>query len=100
MSKQDDRYLAQVKQIVLDHLHGRRVSIFLFGSRARGDARPASDVDIAIDSPEPLPPSLIPAIADALEESTVPYRVDVVDLTSAGSALRQRVKQEGIPWTD
>ncbi|MCP5364647.1 MAG: nucleotidyltransferase domain-containing protein [Hyphomicrobiales bacterium] len=100
MNNPDDRYLAQVKRIVLDHLYGRPVTVYLFGSRARGDARTASDIDIAIDSAEPLPPALVPAIADALEQSTVPYRVDVVDLTTAGSALRQRVKQEGVQWTD
>jgi len=35
----------------------------------------------------------------ALEESTIPYRVEVVDLTEASPAFRERVRREGIAWT-
>ncbi len=93
-----NRYLAEVKDIVLRHLEGRKATVYLFGSRARGNARASSDVDIAIESAEPLPPVLLAEIRDALEESTVPYNVDVVDLRTAGDGLRAVVKKEGVRW--
>ena len=93
-----NRDLAEVRDIVFQHLAGRNATVYLFGSRARGRARASSDVDIAIESAEPLPPVLLAEIRDALEESTIPYNVDVVDLRTAGAALRAVVKREGIRW--
>jgi len=39
-----------------------------------------------------------PTAADG--ESTVPFAVDLIDLSSVDPAFRRRVLQEGIPWTD
>jgi len=42
-----------------------------------------------------------PALArlrEALEESTVPYRVDVIDLSDVDTEFRERVRREGILW--
>jgi predicted nucleotidyltransferase len=50
------------------------------GSCAHGDAVRTSDIDI--DAGGHLPPLLSVEIKDQLEESTVPYFVDVVDLAS------------------
>jgi len=41
--------LKEARRIVLDKLRGVPARVFLFGSRARGDTRRASDIDIAID---------------------------------------------------
>jgi len=38
--------------------------------------------------------------SEALEESTVPYRVDVVDLTQTAARLADHVRQEGVAWKD
>ncbi len=93
-----DPYLDRIKEIVLDGLSGYSVTVYLFGSRARGPARRASDVDIAVEAHEPLPPRVLAHLRDSLEESTVPYRVDILDLALAGDALRERVKRDGVVW--
>jgi predicted nucleotidyltransferase len=49
-------YLTQVRQIVLDQLKGYSVQVYLFGSRARGEAGARSDIDVGIWPTEPLPP--------------------------------------------
>jgi hypothetical protein len=49
---------------------------------------------------EPLPPGLLSAIREELEESNVPFRVDLVDLSDAGSTFREQVEKEGQLWTD
>lgn len=98
MMLERDPYLERIKDMVLDGLSGYAVTVYLFGSRARGPVRRASDVDIAVEAQEPLPPRVLARLRDRLEESTVPYRVDILDLASAGDALRERVKREGVVW--
>ncbi len=98
MMLERDPYLDRIRDIVLDALSGYAVTVYLFGSRARGPVRRASDVDIAVEAHEPLPPRVLAHLRDSLEESTVPYRVDILDLALAGDALRERIKQEGVVW--
>lgn len=75
--------------------------VYLFGSRARGTARPGSDVDVALLFEEELSPrereqlrrKLLGELAAALGK--VGERTDVVDLHRAGSSLAFRVIREG-----
>ncbi len=89
-----------LRQIVLPALapHGGRV--YLFGSHARGDARWTSDIDLAIEADQPLPPTVLQEIIEAIEESTVPYHVDVVDLGRVDRQFADRVHKEGRLWTE
>lgn len=91
--------IEEVRRIVLDTVAGTPARVYLFGSCATGHVHRFSDIDVAIDPVEPLPPGLLLDIAEALEESSVPYFVDVVDLSQAGPELRARVMREGIRWT-
>ncbi|MBV9288941.1 MAG: nucleotidyltransferase domain-containing protein [Hyphomicrobiales bacterium] len=48
MKAQDDRILKRFRA-ALDEMYGRRIErVVLFGSRARGDAGPDSDYDVAV----------------------------------------------------
>ena len=92
------RWLGQVKAIASRVLADYDVDVYLFGSRARGSARLASDIDLAIESRNELPAKVMNRLFDELDESTVPVRVDVFDLRHAGPELRAKVMQEGIQW--
>jgi predicted nucleotidyltransferase len=92
--------LEEVRAIVQAGLRGTGASVYLFGSRARGESHRGSDIDVAVLSPRPLPVGQLAEIRDALAESTVPYAVDLVDLADTDEAFRARVLAEGIPWTD
>jgi hypothetical protein len=39
-------------------------------------------------------------LREALEEGTIPNRVEVVDLTETDAAFRDSVRREGILWID
>jgi len=91
--------LERVRSIVFAALDGRPVTVYLFGSWARGEQRHSSDIDVAVDAPAALPPGVMARVREALEESTVPYRVDVVELRTAPPEFRDRVRREGIAWT-
>jgi uncharacterized protein len=92
--------LDRVRRIVLGVLAAQPARLFLFGSRARGDAGPRSDIDIAVLPQLPLAEGTLARMREALEESTIPYLVDVVDLTDADETFRRRVIEEGVPWND
>lgn len=95
-----DGDLDAVRRIVLGGLRGLRARVFLFGSRARGDHRATSDIDVAILPLEPIPPGVLAGIRETLEESHVPFFVDLIDLSEAPSGLREQALREGIEWTD
>lgn len=92
--------LAELKRIVTATLKGTPIRVWLFGSRARGDARSFADVDLALDGgADGIQRELLALLRERVEESRVPYRVDLVDLGQASEALRQAVQEEGVEWT-
>ena len=93
-----DTAIAEVRRIVLERLSGRDAKVIFFGSRAMGAAGVASDIDVAVLPRQPLPTGLLSRIREALEESRVPYRVDVVDLSSVDAVFRKRVLETGVVW--
>jgi hypothetical protein len=92
------RWLGLARNITTRLLAPHDVEVYLFGSRARGDARLASDIDLAIEPHGDLPASVLARLADELEESTIPVRVELIDLRVAGERLRESVRREGIRW--
>ena len=70
--------------------------IFLFGSRARGDASSHSDIDIAIKAEVSIGEKLA-EVRFAIEESQIPWKVDIIDLSQA-AYLQEVIEREGIRW--
>jgi len=95
-----ERSLDEIRRLVLSGLGVCPAKVYLFGSRAVGGARENSDIDVAVLPLAPLPYGTLARIRDSLEESTIPWRVDLVDLSTAPPALQARVRAEGIAWTD
>ena len=72
------------------------VPVHLFGSRARGDYRWNSDFDLWLDADVPREDIL--TIEDQLEDSIVPFGVDIVTTHQLKGEFGQRVRQEAIQW--
>ncbi|MEO5338597.1 MAG: nucleotidyltransferase domain-containing protein [Magnetospirillum sp. WYHS-4] len=67
----------------------------LFGSRAKGTAQPASDIDLALEGIDD--PLLAEAIASELEELPLPYRFDVKALSAIRHPpLRDHIVRAGV----
>jgi len=75
--------------------HGAR-NIRVFGSVARGGARPSSDVDFLVDA-EPVTSSWFPAGLVLDLESLLGRRVDVVTERGLNPLIRDEVLQEAVP---
>ena len=92
--------LDQVKQVILPRFNQMHARIYLFGSWARNQERLSSDIDVAVESNEPIPRAIFVEVREALEESRIPYQVDLVNLGEASDALKEEVRREGILWSD
>jgi predicted nucleotidyltransferase len=68
-----------VETVLLEHLP-HDASVWVFGSRAHGPAKKASDLDLLIDAGRRLTHAESLALESAFEESDLPYSVDLVDV--------------------
>lgn len=88
-------HAAIVRAVLCAHLpQGARA--YVFGSRAHGGARQYSDLDLALEWDRPLGLDTIGQIAEALSESDLPFKVDIVDLSVVDPAFRARIAADCI----
>jgi uncharacterized protein len=85
--------LALIRSVLERHPEITRA--ILFGSRAKGTAKPGSDIDLALaGAPSPLAAQ---AIASELEDLPLPYRFDVVSLGDlAAGPLLEHIERVGV----
>ncbi|TAD88395.1 MAG: nucleotidyltransferase domain-containing protein [Alphaproteobacteria bacterium] len=72
--------------------------VWAFGSRVTGRACRGSDLDLAIDAGRPLGQDAVAALREALENSDLPYPVDLVDLATASPGFRARIDSSLRPF--
>ena len=85
-----------LKKFLKDFFKNKKVKVYLFGSRERGDNTPFSDVDIGFLASRDISDKLT-ILKEILEESNFPYKVDLVDLSSNRELLKIVLK-EGKRW--
>jgi type I restriction enzyme S subunit len=76
---------------ILDR-HVPDYEVWAFGSRARGKAKPYSDLDLAIITTTPLTWDVSGALAEDFSESDLPFRVDILDWARADESFRRMVE--------
>ena len=79
----------EIKKIIFQFLDPKKYKVFIFGSRVKGKARKYSDYDIGILGKRPLPSYLKVLIEEALEESDLPFKVDIVDFSKVSEDFRK-----------
>lgn len=87
-------HLQLVRQILREHVP--QYTVWAFGSRAKHTARPHSDLDLAIITDQPLPLSLLAALAEAFSESDLPYKVDIVDWAVTADSFKKIIAQDRV----
>lgn len=92
----EEKYKKLLIDIIKKHLPN--AAIYLYGSRAYGKARECSDVDIAIDAGEKLGLSVLFRIKDEIEESSIPFFVDVTDVRNVSEKFKSGIEKEWVLW--
>ena len=71
-------------------------AVWAFGSRATGRAKQYSDLDLAINGGKPLGIDLAAQLAEAFAESDLPYKVDIVDWSTASDAFKKVIERDRV----
>ena len=79
-----------LNQIVLSPLKSHGATVWIFGSRARGDHKAFSDVDIMYEKKDStqFPNGFISHLKDEIEESRLPFKVDLVDANEIADSYK------------
>ncbi len=81
----------KIKDIILNNIEGdEKYRLFVFGSRADNSARKYSDYDIGIEGKVAISFSVLAKIKTALDDSDLPYKVDVVDFFTVSDDFRKQ----------
>ena len=76
-------------------------SIWLYGSRARGDFRSNSDIDLALDCKSPIDIMKLFELKEILNASNILLKIDLVDLCSIKDKdFSNSILQERVLWKD
>ena len=84
-------HLAEIRRILMQHVPG--FEVVAFGSRVKGDARPWSDLDLAVLGPTPLHWNELEKLVEAFQESELPFRVEVLEWNKAPQEFQRVIKE-------
>jgi predicted nucleotidyltransferase len=93
-----DKYLKIARELLLSNLDRQKFAIFLFGRRAFGPTGRASDIDVGILGDETLDPLTRDRLEELLDESIVPYHIDLVDFKQVSKEFRQHALRKIEIW--
>lgn len=89
-----DGHLAPAIELLRKDIPGL-AGVYLFGSQARGAARPSSDVDLAIFAHREIEPGRLAGAREAIARLLL-REVDLVDLAVADAVLQMQVLEDGV----
>ena len=73
--------------------------VYIFGSRARGDGHPASDIDVGVEFVSDEKSGIkIALLREKFENSNIPQKVDVVNLSEVSEEFKKEVMKEAVLW--
>lgn len=87
------RHLDFIMQVLTENIPQKEAKFYIFGSRAKGNYKEYSDIDIAIKlSDEKLSADILGKILMEFSDSTLPYEVDVIDLNAIDDKFKNLIK--------
>lgn len=94
----DKLTVRRIVDLLAEYPEIRRV--ILFGSRAKGNFRPGSDIDLCVDAPG-LNLSRQLDIETRLDDLLLPWKIDLVHLQAIDNpALLEHIERVGVVLTD
>jgi predicted nucleotidyltransferase len=99
MNNYNQKYLLKIKEIIFSIIDLNEYKVFLFGSRATKKFKRYSDVDVGLLGNKPIGNAYY-KIINKIEESDIPYRVDIVDFALVDEQFKNIALQEIEIWND
>lgn len=90
----DPKTKKALKEVVFQFFDRSRDKVFIFGSQVGGRSARYSDIDIGIESAKKIPWSKISLLEEALTESDLPYKVEIVDFNDVSENFKQVAKKK------
>ncbi len=87
----EDKYIDFIKHTIKSEL--KNFKLYIFGSRAKNNAKEYSDIDLAIDSPE-FTEKVKMKLELVFENSTIPYEVDIINLNTISETFKNIIKDD------
>jgi hypothetical protein len=72
--------------------------VFLFGSRVTNRYSSTADVDIGLLSSDKIPARIYHRIKNAVDESIVPWNVDIVDFSHVDTFFKTQAMEDIVVW--
>lgn len=95
----NEKYISMIKEIIFSVIDKNEYKVFMFGSRATQKFKNYSDVDVGILGKKPLG-KLYYKIINLIEESVIPYNVDIVDFALVDEQFKNIALQKIEIWND
>ena len=89
-----DKELKIIRDTLRSALNGELV--YVFGSRARGDHRKTSDIDLAIVGSKPVTMAVRSQLEFGFSESDLPFKVDVVDMLTVDESFKKIIEADAV----
>jgi len=91
----DEKYLNIIISIIKSVAELNNCPVYLYGSRIQGKSVKYSDVDIAIDyNGNFLPDNIKVNISSLLENSLLPYTVDIIDINAVSPVFKAKIEKD------
>ena len=90
--------LSDVSGILKKHVPA--AAIWVFGSRAKGHAKPHSDLDLAIDAGQTLSLETLASLHYDFASSDLPIKVDALDYQDMDASFRQLVDKQRVSFLE
>lgn len=93
------KYINQIKDIIIDNLsdipNKKKVKILIFGSALSN--KNFNDIDIGIKDIN-LTDTQLRLIKEKFEESTIPYKIDIINFEKVDKQFSEKVFNKKIKW--
>lgn len=89
--------LGYICNIVVAPVTAQGGKVYCYGSRARGDYHPFSDLDLMVEAPSDIEP-LLSGIREQLSIGNFPYKVDLVQLKDFADSYKSGYERDKTPF--
>ncbi len=88
----------KVLSAVLTQTLPEGIKVFVFGSRVKGTSKQYADLDLALEARDIIEQQIIDNLNIALENSLLPFKVDVIDLKNIDIDFYNAISKDLTPF--